>query len=90
MKKHLEFYLQHINSGKLPSDGLCSSIQSDLLKLFEPTIDEENDLLAEGTSALYWGFGLPLLGTSTIEKLYSFTPLRQTIILFCAAINNEL
>ena len=47
----------------------------------------------------YWGFnGEELIdhgmshigGVPRKHVLYSFTPLRQTIVLFCAALNNEL
>jgi hypothetical protein len=43
----------------------------------------------------YWGhsvgYNLPRKKQTSAEDLkYAFTPLRQTIVLFCAAINNEL
>lgn len=86
--KYLKFYYKAIKSGRMPTDGLCRAF--DLtpegcyftlprhLGLFEPTMP----------GATYWGSGDETEGT--YEQYFTFTPLRQTIVLFCAAMNNEL
>jgi len=78
--KHLQFYIDCINMDEMPKQGLCSCawcgyIDEDLLILFKP----------EGASIWsYWAAG------DDSYSYKSFSPLRQTIVLFMAAINNEL
>lgn len=95
----LDFYKQCIKTGRLPkslnefgSNGLCQHLGK----------DEIFDLFNEHVG--YWGYsGIP--GMSSITKnngsayrtdaerdkiRNEFTSMRQTVILFCAAINNEL
>jgi len=88
-RKHLCFYLDHIKSGVIPSWGLCSCslygyLDDRLLDLFTPSSDDLGQLIKEGSATCYWGSG-----TNT-DMLCKFTTLRQTIVLFMAAINNEL
>ena len=86
-KKYLSFYKKCIKTGRMPHLGLCSNFLGDeRLDLFEPTTKDLKSLRKEGLSILYWGAGLPPYpGSGT-----SFTPLRQTIVLFMAAMNGEL
>jgi hypothetical protein len=88
--KHLQFYLHSIQSGTIKDFGLCNSIKSGLLDLFIPTKEDEDVLRREGVSVLFWGSGLPSGHKYDHERWYSFSPLRQTIVLLMAAINNEL
>ena len=91
MGKHLDFYYNCLLHGKMQTDGLCVAsdeglIDLEIFNLISPTDAEEDYLYEEGYSKLYWGAGLP-------GKLWGqnqFTPLRQTIVLFMAAMNNEL
>lgn len=69
--------------------GLCSmarrdQISKELLTLFIPTEEDKKELREEGYSAVYWG------GGDDGSLPYIFTTLRQTIVLFMAAINGEL
>lgn len=98
MKKHLEFYKQCMETGCLASNGLgtglCAAaeagfIDKQLLRIMQPTDLDENELIAEGYSNGWWGSGM-LLMDGHDEKRYSFTTLRQTIVLFMAAMNDEL
>lgn len=78
--KHLQFYMDCIIMDEMPKEGLCSCawqgyINEELLFLFKP---EE---------ASIWSFWATGDGGYTYK---SFSPLRQTIVLFMAAINNEL
>jgi hypothetical protein len=92
-KKYLPLYEEWIKTGKIEDDvdrltgwgGLCNTVlgneeNKDMLKLFEPLNGEHS-----GTN--FWAADLPH-GDS--NRVYGFTPMRQTIVLFLAAINGEL
>lgn len=92
MGKHLDFYFKCMESGELPYAGLCYCaarrlISKKLLDIIEPSFEDDFNLRNEGLSFGYWSSGL-LLNDS--NKFFQFTPLRQTIVLFMAAMNNEL
>lgn len=87
----LDFYNRCVESREIPSCGLCHSFNDmNPLPIFEPTYTEiPNEDVRRG----YWGYnGENVLDESVSSnyRAYTFTPLRQTIVLFCAAINNEL
>lgn len=87
----LDFYEYYMYSGKIPDCGLCNSLDDlNPLSLFAPdTTEIPNIDIREG----YWAYnGENELDTSVAQdvRAYTFTPLRQTIVLFCACINNEL
>jgi len=82
----------------MPKAGLCKNLGK-AVKLFEPTREEfemgEWYWDEEPVSSYLWGFdGMltctdnPILDTHVLQ--YSFTPLRQNIVLFLAAMHNEL
>lgn len=83
-KKYLEFYNKCMTTGVMPykenketCGGLCSIFpRSEELKLMSP---DDKRLWYWGHSDEYWN------GDGT-----TFTELRQTIVLFMAAMNNEL
>lgn len=89
----LDLYKKWIKAGQLTPHygngtcgGLCSAIPADLLKseiwkIVSPEIGETN-----GTA--YWAAGDEI--NDMLEECYGFTPLRQNLILLCAALNNEL
>jgi hypothetical protein len=87
--EHLQFYMDCMNNGcQMPNDlysmykgGLCKManigyISNELLKLFSDGMSDYD----------YWACsdGQPY------ESRFNFNSLRQTIVLFMAAINNEL
>jgi len=98
--KHLKFYMKAAETGELPTAyfiigqgffpcGLCKvasegKLDRSLLDLFFPTISDQEWLLWEGHDTSYWG------SESSDNQLGVFTPLRQTIVLFMAAMNDEL
>lgn len=87
--KHLQFYIDCHKNKELPGFGLCycarhGHIDSSIFELFEPTICDEDNLIAEGHDLSYWASGDEGINA------FKFTPLRQSIILFMAAINGEL
>lgn len=102
-KKHLLFYMQCMQTGYLPNKsmecqtGLCGAAQSfqidkDLLDLFEPTQQDFKQLIGENESNGWWGYEVPCSEESynATDEKFAFTTLRQTIVLFMAAINDEL
>lgn len=97
MKKQtpfLDFYKECLATGKIPNSGLCyCRLPSEVLDNFEPTNEEKYQLVDEGTPEGYWGCGftwdyLKIHGEDIMD--YGFTPMRETIVLLCAAINEEL
>lgn len=81
---YLTFYRECMKTGVLPNTGLCFCIPSydgSFLDLMSPLRDE--------WSFFYWGSGLSV-DDGYQKRAYEFTELRQTIVLFCAAMNNEL
>ena len=83
-KYFLELYKLYLHEGELDAMGLCSCVKegyfSSILEKFTPYYH---------LSKAFWGHG-GRKSVPFIEQAYTFTPLRQTILLFCAAINNEL
>jgi hypothetical protein len=90
--RYLPLYEEWMENGSIPGEGLCGSLDKEgqeLLKNFVPTNEDENVLMEDDYSIEYWGSGLKY-SDDVIEKMYSFTPLRQTIVLLMAAMNGEL
>lgn len=89
MGKYLNFYYTNLKRGHLLHDGLCNcdNINKNKLMLFEPTCNDYTELDIENKSSAYWGAGV---NYESPHKAYGFTDLRQTIVLFMAAMNNEL
>jgi hypothetical protein len=95
--RHLNFYKKCFKTLDMPKPGLCRCADCGLicestLKEFTPTDSDHDQNVIEGTMDLfhpngYWGAGLNI---SEDCRGDSFTPLRQTIVLFMAAMNNEL
>lgn len=92
MGKHLDFYKKCIEDKRMPDFGLClcatrNLISEKILDRFEPSHKDMVIIQRQGLSSGYWGSGL---SSEDHNRLFTFTPLRQTIVLFMAAINNEL
>lgn len=88
--KYLPLYYKWMEKGRLPYDGLCHSI----------TDHKYLDLFDDGRGG-YWAYYTEYydhpIYTQDIkdavlrrELCYAFNPLRQNIVLFLAAMNNEL
>lgn len=88
---YLEFYKKCMKTGRLPKSGLCGSMDSyESVNLFQ-------GYHPQYTYNWHWGYnGEPYPVWDTISKRmqrkieFEFTPLRQTVVLFLAAMNNEL
>lgn len=100
-KKHLEFYKKCINNDyTIPFGGLCTAakygyIDRDIFTLFYPTDDDYLKLIDENKvresflydpGATYWASGLTI---DQFDRQIIFSALRQTIVLFMAAIVGE-
>src|SRR5688572_28705622 len=98
MGKHLDFYYKYMQEGRLPFNGLCGCameclIDNEILKLVAPTDEDFETLRSSGFIAIanggYWGSGTLLHNNETEpdERVRAFSSLRQTIVLFMAALN---
>jgi len=85
---------------RMPCDGLCAAfnlnfIDKDILEYyFEPNKQELLQLVNEGvidSAFIFWGGGFWAVGLPIRAKHrdFTFTPLRQTIVLLMALINDE-
>lgn len=94
MKKkpyYLKKYHEWMKRGALPqvstyfNGGLCGAGLAKNIELFRPEYEERNAEDSSMTS--FWADGFD---TQSYRRLRDFTPLRQTIVLFLAAMNDEL
>lgn len=84
--KYLRFYERCMKDAMLPRNGLCGSFRkSKFFKLIDPEY---------GLGETYWGIEQDVhvdqYSLTWDDKWYAFSPLRQTIVLLMAAMNNEL
>lgn len=90
-KKILDYYKQFSKTGELDQSGLCLLLRDTPynreLFLFKPTKEDFDELCNDGLSKGWWASLLP---NDSLEKMSAFTPMRQTILLFIAAMHNEL
>lgn len=88
--KYLQYYNRWMRTGRIDSDnGMCySPVRSEALELFKPTYEDLPNLeVVHG----FWAYdGEPISTGSPDDRATLFTPLRQNIVLFLAAMNNEL
>lgn len=90
MKKLIELHKQWGKKGGLPATGLCGSIPSKYENTFEllnPTKDDYGKLANKRFSLNWWGSGL---NRDDKKKYYTYTPLRQTIVLLICAMHDEI
>lgn len=91
MKQTLfDLYKIWFENGETSGNGLCNSIFGEykqLLELFKPETDEYSELLEKELATTYWGSGLSQIDD---DRIFKFTDLRQTIVLFICAMSDEL
>lgn len=82
----LDFYKRYGKDGIMPSPGLCLSMHEPLIDLFDPGWPPDRDRMG-----YLWGYDgkRRLFSRADYRVEYEFTPLRQTIVLFCAVISGE-
>lgn len=91
--KYLPLYFKWLKTKRIPRGGLCGSLQERGQKNHELSIFAEYSHDWDGA---YWGYDGDFYNWDEItttkqrEIAFSFTPLRQNIVLFLAAMNNEL
>ena len=88
-KKLIAIYKKALKEKRLPTIGLCSIFKQlglngldSNFSLFIPTHEEETELINQRLSSAYWGSGADM---DSMDKYYTFTPLRQTILAFLIA-----
>lgn len=87
----IRVYLKCCRAGQLPyQNGLCSEIGTlqyhPVWKLITPTDRELRALNDAGKSNAFWAYEFNM---NDEDKFNAFTPLRQTILLLAACINEE-
>lgn len=88
MKYFLSRHKEWLKSGRVPN-GLCAPIgHTSHFKCLIPTQSDIADLVYNGNKSI--GFWASEMYWNNPEKAFIYTPLRQNIVLFCAAMNGEL
>lgn len=88
--KYLAFYMKCSRIRKMSEAGLCHVFNAyrpedyPEFKIISPTKKEKQQLCENGFNQTWWG------SESYFPEHYKFTPLRQTLVLLMAALNNEL
>lgn len=83
-KKLIDLYKEWMETGRMDDAGLC---QISMNTYWEETFDEYFFNHIPKNSKDYWGSGLRI---NHKNEQFTFTPLRQTIVLLICAIHNEL
>jgi len=83
-------------NGYMPKEGLCENL-GNAVKLFQPTEEEypgeDIGWYHCDVTCYLWGYDGTMdypYETDSTEVAYRFTEFRQTIVLFLAAMNDEL
>lgn len=91
---YLKKYQEWMVTGELPNcNGLCKEISPYLdnyFVLFIPNVGDMADLTLEKKSTGYWASYMESATNLHNRRDALFTPLRQNIVLFMAAMNGEL
>ncbi len=88
--KLIDLHKKWMRTGMMDDTGLCNSTPykyRKTLDLFEPNTKEHSLLFHTYHSNLYWASGLKV---DDDNKFYTYTPLRQAIVLLICAMHNEL
>jgi hypothetical protein len=86
-KKYLKFYQECLDSGRMPDAGLCICLGKRKMEIFQP-IGREVNYYDGVLTGLYWASDVN--PGDSFARHYGFSPTRQNIVLFLAAMNNEL
>lgn len=94
--KLFELYKQWMETGtmgqpKVMGGGLCNMLPTeykyDDLEMMKPTMHDLAKINSWGTTFWAYGENIPI---DLTRQAYDFTPLRQNIVLFICAMNDEL
>lgn len=87
-KKLLKLHKEWLQRGQLTTPGLCSSLPEEYMVIFGflyPTVEERELLQQENKPALnYWGCGESFENIFISQFPYTYTPLRQSLVLLLA------
>jgi hypothetical protein len=85
----LELYKEWAEKGMIPDQGLCLTElgRTESFWMIQPNDDEEIDE-SEFVKRLYWGFGEENYESNN-DVVYTFTPLRQNLVLLIACLEQE-
>lgn len=89
-KKYLPLYYEWMRTGNLPQNGLCNCFGTSLdetMWLPNDGFEDFNLMFPKKRDDPYWAVGEC---RNDANRHREFTPLRQTFVLFMAAINDEL
>lgn len=96
-KKLIDHYKEWMETGSLGHTGLCCVFEQrrkgilseyeSTFDLFRPDHEDYFNLNREDLATTFWGSGVSLYDDN---RLFTFTPLRQTIVLLMCAMNDEL
>lgn len=84
-RKLLKLHKKWLELGEMPSIGLCCSLPKEYEKTFKflhPTFNDSVLLSKEGMSYVYCG--CEIKDAKCITKWFSYTPLRQSLVLLLA------
>jgi hypothetical protein len=93
-RKLLSIYKKAYKHMKLPNKGLCRTVfkissASENLELFRPSYRESSEIYNAGFYPLFWGFDRPITNSNMPCVIWEFTPLRQTILAFLIAMEDN-
>lgn len=80
---------ERLSTHLMTHSGLCNEIDGlhhSTFELFRPEDKDRHELIDNDYSTLYWASGKKIYES---ERKYTYTELRQTIILFCHEILNS-
>ena len=86
-KKYLSYYEEWAKEGRMPNSGLCQIFGYDpLFTLMTPSEEDFEEMENKRLPTIFWGKG------DYDDRWINggFSPLRQNIVLFMAAMNGEL
>lgn len=87
----MECYYKWLEEGEMPETGLCSSLPFDLIDtdaffMMEPTEKDYDKIAKRKEAQIFWASGVKY---DDPKRRYTFTPLRQTIVILCALMEGE-
>ncbi len=88
-KKLIDLHYEWKKEKRIPYEGLCTSIPiqyKKTLNIFQPDINERQELYINDESSIYWGAGK----VNSQNRYQGYTRRRQVIVLLICAMHGEL
>lgn len=85
---YIDFYKRWVAANELPIGGLCSSLprqlsENEVFEMIKPTKKDIKKMIKESHCVTYWASG------SAESKWGRLTPLRETLLILAALLNDE-